>query len=64
MVIDGKVYLGDEDGDVVVIEAGKTKKLLSEINMGSSVYATAVPANGRLFLNNRNQMFALSIDGK
>jgi len=64
MVIDGKVYLGDEDGDVVVLEASKTKKVISEMNMGSAVYATAVPANGRLFLNNRNQMHALSIDGK
>ena len=25
---------------------------------------TPVPAHGRLFLNNRNQMFALSVDGK
>ena len=64
MVIDGKVYLGDEDGDVVVLQAGKTKKVLSEVNMGSAVYATMVPANGRLFVNNRNQLFALSIDGK
>jgi outer membrane protein assembly factor BamB len=64
MVIDGKVYLGDEDGDVVVLQAGKTKKVLGEINMGSAVYATVVPANGRLFVNNRNQLFALSINGK
>jgi outer membrane protein assembly factor BamB len=64
MVIDGKVYLGDEDGDVVVLQAGKTKKVLSEVNMGSAVYATMVPANGRMFVNNRNQLFALSIDGK
>ena len=64
MVIDGKVYLGDEDGDMVVLQAGKTKKVLSEVNMGSAVYATVVPANGRLFVNNRNQLFALSIDGK
>ena len=64
MVIDGKVYLGDEDGDMVVLQAGKVKKVLSEVNMGSAVYATVVPANGRLFVNNRNQLFALSIDGK
>ena len=60
MVIDGKVYLGDEDGDVVVLEAAKAKKLLGEVNMGSSVYATAVPANGTLFMMNRNQLFALA----
>jgi outer membrane protein assembly factor BamB len=64
MVIDGKVYLGDEDGDMVVLEAAKTKKIISEMNMGSAVYATVVPANGRLFFNNRNQLFAVSTDGK
>ncbi len=41
ILIGDKVYLGDEDGDVAVIEHGKTFKLVSEINMGSSVYATA-----------------------
>jgi outer membrane protein assembly factor BamB len=61
VVIDGKVYLGDEDGDVVVLEAGPEKKLISEMNMGSSVYATPVPANGALFLMNRNQLYALAV---
>jgi outer membrane protein assembly factor BamB len=60
MVINGKVYLGDEDGDVLVLEAAKEKKLISQINMGSSVYATVVPANGVLFIMNRNQLWALS----
>ncbi len=60
MVIDGKVYLGDEDGDVTVITADKTMKLIAENNMGSSVYSTAVPANGALFLVNRNQLFAIA----
>jgi outer membrane protein assembly factor BamB len=60
MVISGKVYLGDEDGDVVVLEASKEKKLIATMNMGSSVYATAVPANGTLFIMNRNQLWALS----
>jgi hypothetical protein len=30
------------------------------MNMGSSVYATAVPANGTLFIMNRNELWALS----
>jgi outer membrane protein assembly factor BamB len=59
ILIGDKVYLGDEDGDVAVVEHGKTFKLVSEQNMGSSVYATAVPANGKLFIMNRNQLFAL-----
>jgi outer membrane protein assembly factor BamB len=60
MVIDGKVYLADEDGDVVVLEASKEKKLISTNNMGSAVYMTPVAANGMLFLGNRNQLFALA----
>lgn len=60
MLIDGKLYLGDEDGDVVIIQEGKTKKVLTEINMGSSVYSTVVPANGALYITNRNQLYALA----
>jgi outer membrane protein assembly factor BamB len=60
LVVDGKVYLGDEDGDVTILQTGKEKKVLGEMNMGSAVYATPVPAHGALFLNNRNQLFALS----
>jgi len=60
MLIGDKVYLGDEDGDIAVVEHSKTFKLVSEQNMGSSVYATAVPANGALLVMNRNQLYALA----
>ncbi len=60
MIIDGKVYLGDEDGDVIVVEHNKELKIVSEMNMGSSVYTTPVPANGALFIVTRNQLFALA----
>ena len=60
MVIDGKVYLGDEDGDVTVLAADKAMKVIAENNMGSSVYSTAVPANGAIFLVNRNQLFSIA----
>ena len=59
-LIDGKVYIGDEDGDIVVMAHGKEKKQLAEMNMGSAVYGTIVPANGALFINNRSQLFAIA----
>ena len=59
MVIDGKIYIGDEDGDVTILEASKTKKQIAEMNMGSSVYCTPVAANGVLYVVNRNQLFAI-----
>jgi hypothetical protein len=30
------------------------------MNMGSSVYSTVVPANGTMFIMNRNQLFAIA----
>ncbi len=63
LVVDGKVYLGDEDGDVAILAAGKEKKLIGELNMGSSVYSSPVPANGALFIMNRNQIFSLAVSG-
>jgi outer membrane protein assembly factor BamB len=61
-VVDGRVYIGDEDGDVVVLAHGKEMKVLAEMNMGSAVYSTVVPANGVLFMNNRTQLFALAAE--
>jgi outer membrane protein assembly factor BamB len=64
MLADGKIYLGDEDGDVVIMQPGKTLKVLGEMNMGSSVYATPIAVNGTLFIANRNQLFALATGAK
>jgi len=59
IVIDGKVYLGDEDGDIAVLQAGRTKKLLFESSLESSIYSTPVPANGNMYVVNRNQLIAI-----
>ena len=58
-IVDDKVYLGDEDGDVVVLQHGKEKKLIGEMNMGSSVYCSVVAANGALIIANRNQLYSI-----
>jgi outer membrane protein assembly factor BamB len=60
MVVNGKVYLGSEDGDVVVLDASKQQKLIAKMNMGSSVYSTAVPAHGVLFIMNNHELWALA----
>jgi outer membrane protein assembly factor BamB len=61
IVVDGKVYIGNEDGDIVVLQAGKEKKVLATNSMGSAVYGTAVPANNTLFIMNRNELYALAV---
>ena len=60
MVVDGKVYMGDEDGDVVVFATGRTKNVLFETNMFNSIYTTPVAANEVLYITNRRQLFAIA----
>jgi len=38
--------------------------VLGEINMGSSVYSTAVTANGAMFFMTRNNLFAIQQGAK
>ena len=59
MVADGKVYIGDEDGDVYVFAASKEKKLLSTQNFGAPVYSTPVVANGTIYIASNTQLYAL-----
>jgi outer membrane protein assembly factor BamB len=58
-VADGKVYLGDEDGDLLVLKAGKKKELLHEVNMGNSVYSTPVAKDGVLYIMTRSKLWAI-----
>ena len=58
-VVDSKVFLGDEDGDVVILRAGKEMELLAEINMGASVYSTPVVRDGVLYILTRNRIWAI-----
>lgn len=60
MVADGKVYLGDEDGDIAVLKAGKEMKLLGELNMGAAVYTTPLAHDGTLYILSRNKLWALA----
>jgi len=58
-VADGKVFLGDEDGDVVILRAGKEMEVLGEYNLGAAVYCTPVAKDGVLYVLTRNRIWAL-----
>lgn len=59
LVVDGKVYIGDEDGDITVFKLGKEKEILAEINMGNSVYSTPIVAGDTLYIANKSHLFAI-----
>ena len=62
LVADGKVYIGDEDGDLEVFAASKEKKLISVTNLGAPVYSTPVAANGVLYVSSNTHLFAFASD--
>ena len=59
-VVDGKVYIGTEDGDVWVFKHGREKKVLAQNMMDTVVYSTPVAVNGVLYVMTRRTLFAIA----
>ena len=59
LVADGKVFLGDEDGDLVILEASAEKKVLNEVFFGAPIYSTPVVANGVLYVGTQTHLYAI-----
>ena len=59
-VVDGKVMIGDEDGDLSVLKTGRQMEVLSEINFGNTIYSTPVAANGTLYIMTRSHLYAIA----
>lgn len=57
--VDGKIYLGAEDGKVFIFAHSKQKKLLSTIEMDEPIWSTPVVANGALFIATRTHLYAI-----
>lgn len=61
MVVDGKVLIGNEDGMLIILKAGKEKKLLEEKTFNSSIYSTPTIANGKMFVSDRSQLYSIKV---
>ena len=71
LIVEDKVYIGDEDGDVAVFrhspdpevsmkdEDGEMMPYFGEINMGNSVYSTPIVVGNVLYISNRTHLFAI-----
>lgn len=65
LIVDGKVYIGDEDGEVSIFElTSEQHEPISVVDMGNSVYSTPVVANGILYIANRTHLFAIANDAQ
>jgi hypothetical protein len=64
LVVDGKVYIGDEDGDLSIFEHSKKMKQINEIYMEESIKSTPIVANNVLYIMTLNTLYAITPDGK
>ncbi len=62
--VDGKVYVGTDDGTMYIFKHGKKKQEAEQIAMGGKVRATPIAANGRLYVLTENKTKLLAIGKK
>ena len=56
---DGKIYLSNEDGEMLVIEAGATFKHIATNSMGETLMATPALSEGMMFVRGASTLFAI-----
>lgn len=64
LVVDGKVFVGNEDGRLTVLKADKAAaEVVAEFDTAnySSIYSTPTFANGRMYLSDRNRLYAVDV---
>jgi len=56
---DGKIYLSNEDGDILVVAAGREFKALAANSMGDLLMATPALSNGVMFVRTAQSLYAI-----
>jgi outer membrane protein assembly factor BamB len=59
VVADGKIYLSNEDGEMLVVEAGATFKHLGTNSIGEMLMATPALSDGVMFVRGVSTLFAI-----
>jgi outer membrane protein assembly factor BamB len=64
ILVDGKVYIVDERGDVYVFPAAAKFELLAKNSLGERVFSTPAVANGRLYIRGAEHLFCIGKDAQ
>jgi outer membrane protein assembly factor BamB len=58
--VDGKVYIGNDDSQLLIFAAGKEKNLIDTIDMKNRVRSTPVAVNGVLYVMTERFLYAIA----
>jgi outer membrane protein assembly factor BamB len=64
LVVEGRVIVGTEDGDIIQLAASRTLKELGRVDMRSPVYASVVAANKTLYVATPTHLYAIAAGAK
>lgn len=56
---DGKIYLASEDGETIVVAAGRTPRVLARNRLNARQLASPAVAGGRLFIRSDDVLYAI-----
>jgi len=59
LLVDGRLYFGSNDGWVSVVRAGRTFELVGSVDVGEAVSASAVVADGVLYIRSAAALYAI-----
>lgn len=59
LVAAGRVYLGDADGKLTVLKAGRTLEVLAENQFGESIYGTPLAVGNTLYVGTQTKLRAI-----
>ena len=59
VVADGKIYLVSEDGEITVVAAGRSPRVLARNRLDARLLASPAIAGGRLFLRSDDAVYAI-----
>jgi outer membrane protein assembly factor BamB len=60
LIVENKVYVGDEDGDIAIFNLGSLDgQPIAEVNMENSVYSSPIVANDVLIIANKDTIYAI-----
>jgi outer membrane protein assembly factor BamB len=62
--VDGKIYMGNDNDEVVVFRHGRKKDILATNSLDGKVKASPVAHNGVLFVMTENKLYAIENKGK
>jgi len=60
LIVEDRVYITDDEGEVAIFKLSKEMEKISEFNMDSAVFTTPVAANDTLFIANRNRIYSIA----